>query len=216
MRACIFDLDGVIVNTADLHFFAWSDLAKTLGVVLTKEDGERQKGVSRLKSLEIVLESGGITGLDLHVKQILADTKNKMYLEMIEKITEKDILPGIVDFISGLKKLDIKIALGSASKSGGYILSKLGLLDYFDVIVDGNTVDTPKPNPEVFLKGAELLMEKPKCCIVIEDSSAGIQAAKAAGMKSIGIGSEVQLKEADIVVSDTSGLVDLKIDWREW
>lgn len=212
MRAVIFDLDGVVVNTAKYHYLGWKKLAKELGFDFDISHNERLKGVSRMESLNIVLEVGGITGYSEEEKQKLADRKNRYYLEMIESIDGSEILPGIPEFLEKLKNKGYQTALGSASKSGRMILEKLGLDSKFDVIVDGNLVERPKPDPEVFVKAAQLLGVPCEECIVVEDAQAGVQAAHAGGMKCIGIGDERILGEAEKVVLDTEELnwVDLE------
>lgn len=212
MKAIIFDLDGVVVDTAKYHYLAWKKLAAELGFEFEKRHNERLKGVSRMSSLEIVLEVGKITGLSEEEKQELADRKNGYYLDMISDIDNSEILPGISEFITNQKKAGYKIALGSASKSGKMILEKLGLAPAFDVIVDGNLVERAKPNPEVFTKAAALLGIPGSECIVIEDAAAGIEAAIAGGMKSIGVGDGEILQKASIVVSDTAELLKISVD----
>lgn len=208
-KAYIFDLDGVIVDTAKFHYLAWRELAKELSFDFSEEDNERLKGVSRMKSLEIVLEVGDITGLSDEKKQELAEKKNNRYLEFIEKIDSSEILPGIRELLDFLRENGAKTALGSASKSGGLILSKLGLSEKFDIIVDGNIVENAKPDPEVFIKAANLLGIDNKDCTVVEDAAAGIEAAVAAGMNTIGVGRESVLKGADIVVDSTARLTEV-------
>lgn len=209
MKAIIFDLDGVVVDTAKYHYQAWRKLAEELGFAFGMNQNERLKGVSRMQSLEIVLEVGGMTGINEEMKQELADRKNGYYLEMISEINESEILPGIFEFIRELKKEGYKIALGSASKSGRMILEKLGLADQFDVIVDGNLVERAKPDPEVFVKAAEKMGVPCSECIVIEDAAAGIEAALAGGMKCVGIGDRTILAKANTVVPNTKTLLEL-------
>lgn len=209
MKAIIFDLDGVVVDTAKYHYQAWRKLAEELGFAFGMNQNERLKGVSRMQSLEIVLEVGGMTGINEEMKQELADRKNGYYLEMISEINESEILPGIFEFIRELKKEGYKIALGSASKSGRMILEKLGLADQFDVIVDGNLVERAKPDPEVFVKAAEMMGVPCSECIVIEDAAAGIEAALAGGMKCVGIGDRTILAKANTVVPNTKTLLEL-------
>ncbi len=205
MKACIFDLDGVIVDTAKYHYLAWKDLADKLGFEFTTEDNERLKGVSRMASLEILLEIGGIE-LSEEEKIAYADSKNKLYVEYILKMDEDEILPGVQKFLKELREKNIKIALGSASKNAGLILEKLKLQSYFDAVVDGTKVTKAKPDPEVFLLGAQLLNEDPKNCIVFEDAQAGIEAAINAEMKCVGIGSEKNLKNANVVMPGFEGV----------
>lgn len=199
IQACIFDLDGVIVDTAKYHYLAWKRLAKDLGIEFTERDNERLKGVSRMDSLEILLELGGKT-FDMEAKLILAQKKNNWYTEYISKMDESEILPGVIEFLDMLRNSGIKISLGSVSKNATTILNKINLLKYFDAIIDGNKVKKAKPDPEVFLKGAEELHVMPENCLVFEDAAAGIEAALSAGMYSIGIGSPEILFKANKVI----------------
>lgn len=209
----IFDLDGVIVDTSVYHYLAWKELAHELGFEFPEVHNERQKGVSRMESLEVLLEVGDLLDLPIEEKVKMADHKNQIYLNMIKSVGHNNILPGIEDFIKKIKKDGCKVGLGSASKSGEMILKQLGIRDLFDIVVDGNHVTTAKPNPEVFLAGANLLHIAPEHIIVVEDAKAGVQAAKAGGMKCIGIGTKEQLGQADIVLGSTKGLIDL--DYRQ-
>lgn len=211
-KACLFDLDGVLVDTARFHYLAWKDLAGRLGFQFTEEDNERLKGVSRMDSLEILLEIGGIR-LSQDDKLKYATQKNNLYLTYIETMTPEDILPGALEFMKAVRREGIKTALGSVSKNAAMILEKTGLLPLFDAIVDGNLISRAKPDPEVFLKGAELLSVPAPSCIVFEDAVAGVEAAHRAGMKCVGIGSPEILKDADLVVPGFAGLVPGAIDW---
>lgn len=203
IRACIFDLDGVIVDTAVYHYRAWKRLANELGFDFTEEDNEKLKGISRVQSLELILGWGGVEKTPAE-KLELATRKNTWYVEMIQAMTPDEILPGAKEFLQEVKAADLKSALGSASKNSGLILERTGLLPFFDVIIDGNVVSASKPDPEVFLKGAEALQIPPQQCVVFEDALAGVQAARAGGMKVIGIGSPEILGDADVVVSGLS------------
>lgn len=200
LKAAIFDLDGVIVDTAKYHFLAWKRLSEELGINFTIEDNERLKGVSRMRSLEIILEIGGID-LSEDVKAQLAEKKNEWYKEYINQMNESEILRGAREFILKLRERGVKTALGSASKNAKTILEKVGLSELFDVIVDGNVVSKAKPDPEVFIKAAEQLGIAPESCAVFEDAQAGIQAAKAAGMAAVGIGTKEVLKDADYIIA---------------
>lgn len=193
--AFIFDLDGVIVDTAKYHFIAWQRLAKKLDINFTEKENEQLKGVSRVKSLEKIL-SWGNKSISDELFQQLMDEKNKDYLNLISKMDEKEILPGVKDFLVTLKENSHPIALGSASKNARTILKAVNLLDMFDAIVDGNHVEKGKPNPEVFLKACAQLGVEPKHAVVFEDSIAGIQAANTGGMLSIGIGQKDVLHQA--------------------
>jgi beta-phosphoglucomutase len=204
-KAFIFDLDGVIVDTAKYHFLAWKELANSLGFDFTEQQNELLKGVSRVKSLEILLDIGHIE-LSQAEKDKYLHEKNEQYLGYIAKMDTREILPGIPELLAFLKKEKIPVALGSASKNARLILENLKLLDDFDAIVDGNDVSTAKPDPEVFLIAAERLGIDPKDCIVIEDAFAGVQAANSAGMTSIAIGDPEVLKGADYNLNSTKEL----------
>lgn len=203
LKGCIFDLDGVIVDTAKYHFMAWRRLAKELGFVFTIEDNEALKGVSRMASLEILLNKGGVHATDKE-KETFAARKNGWYVEFISGMTPEEILPGSVKLLKALRKEGILTAIGSASKNAGTILDGIGLRSMFDVIIDGNKIHKAKPDPEVFLKGAEEMKLSPSSCIVFEDAQAGIEAAIAGGMKCIGVGSPELLGRADLVIPDLS------------
>jgi beta-phosphoglucomutase len=208
IKACIFDLDGVIVDTAIYHYQAWKRLANSLGFDFTEHDNEQLKGVSRVRSLEIILELGGVTKTPAEQEQ-LATQKNEWYVEMISHMKPDEILPGAKEFVQACRDAGIKTALGSASKNSMMILDKIGMTNLFDAIIDGNKVTKAKPDPEVFLKGADELDVPPADCVVFEDAIAGVEAAKAGGMKAIGIGSPDVLKRADMVLS---GLSQMTLD----
>ena len=200
-KGFIFDLDGVIVDTAKYHFLAWKKLANSIGVDFTEEQNEQLKGVSRVKSLEKILTWGNKNISEEEFMELMG-LKNDDYLSYINKMDETEILPDvpkILDFLIANKQ---PIALGSASKNARTILEKVNLRTKFNAIVDGNNVKKAKPNPEVFVKAAELLQINPKDCVVFEDSLAGIQAANVAGMISIGIGNKEVLQKADYVFND--------------
>ncbi|OIB00752.1 beta-phosphoglucomutase [Paenibacillus sp. LC231] len=204
LTACLFDLDGVLVDTAKYHYIAWKRLAGELGFEFTEQDNERLKGVSRMASLDILLEVGGIT-LDEDAKQALAEKKNAWYVEYISNMDESEILPGAREFIQALKDRGIKVALGSASKNAMLILNNTGLTPYFDAIIDGTKTAQAKPDPEVFTMGARELGARPDDCVVFEDAEAGIEAAIRAGMRSVGIGSPETLGRANIVLPSLEG-----------
>ncbi|WP_238653256.1 beta-phosphoglucomutase [Paenibacillus piscarius] len=199
IKACLFDLDGVLVDTARYHYIAWKELAESLGFDFTEQDNERLKGVSRAASLNILLEIGGIE-LDEEEKARLAEQKNSRYVEYIAKMDSSEILPGALDFLKECRAQGIKVALGSASKNAMTILDNTGLTPYFDAIIDGTHTSAAKPDPEVFLLGAQALDTAPAHCVVFEDAAAGILAASRAGMRSVGIGSPGTLGEATLVV----------------
>lgn len=196
MKGAIFDLDGVIVDTAKYHYLAWKELAEELGFLFKESDNERLKGVSRMHSLEILLEVGGITATESE-KERMAQSKNDRYVEMLDNLDKGELLEGAEEYLKKLKNDGVLIALGSASKNAPHILDKLGITELFDAIVDGNSVSKAKPDPEVFLKGAELLGLEPEDCCVFEDSQAGIEAARRAGCSVIAIDKGEVLKDAD-------------------
>lgn len=198
--ACIFDLDGVIVDTAVYHYKAWKRLANELGFDFTETENEKLKGVSRVRSLELLLQWGGVIKSDKE-KEHLAARKNEWYVEMINNMTPAEILPGAKEFLEVCRAAGLKTALGSASKNSMTILNKINLAGLFDAIIDGNHVTKPKPDPEVFLKGAEALNVSPSDCVVFEDAIAGVEAAINGGMKVVGIGSPEVLVGANLVVS---------------
>lgn len=199
IKACLFDLDGVIVDTAKYHFKAWKQLANQLEIDFTEEENEKLKGVSRMESLQLILNWGGIQKSDQEMLK-LATLKNDWYVAMIAEMKANEILPGAVDLLKELRAHHIKIGLGSASKNSITILQKINLLTAFDVIIDGTKVAKSKPNPEVFLKGAEALGVKAENCIVFEDAEAGVEAAINAQMRVVGIGSKEVLHQANFVV----------------
>lgn len=205
IKACLFDLDGVLVDTATYHYQAWKRLANSLGFDFTEAQNEQLKGVSRVESLNKILAWGGISKSEAE-KEALATQKNTWYVEMINRMTPAEVLPGTVDFLTAIQQAGYKLALGSASKNSKLILEKTQLNHFFDAIVDGNSVSKSKPDPEVFLKGASLLGFKPANCVVFEDALAGIEAAKRGGMKAIGIGEKDILGQADVVVSGLNQL----------
>lgn len=205
IKGCIFDLDGVIVDTAKYHFLAWERLADELNIDFNEENNERFKGVSRMRCLNILLEIGNME-LDDDEKYHLSEKKNNWYLEYISKINKSDILPGAERFINSAKEAELKVGLGSASKNTMAILSGLDLVSKFDSIVDGNRVSKAKPDPEVFLLCAKDMGLSPENCVVFEDAYAGILAAKNANMLTIGIGSANLLKKADKVIPSFDGI----------
>lgn len=200
LKACIFDLDGVIVDTAKYHYLAWKKLAVMLNIQFSREDNERLKGVSRMASLDIILEIGKMSP-DFKKKEEYAALKNEWYLDYIRRMTPDEILPGSLELISELKNAGIKVALGSASRNTPLILERLGIGKLFDAVADGNVVSKAKPDPEVFIEAAKMAGTAPADCVVFEDAIAGVEAALAAGMICIGIGSEKILTDAHYVVS---------------
>lgn len=200
-KAFIFDLDGVIVDTAKYHYLAWQKIANQLGIEFTPEHNEELKGVSRVRSLDIILALGKIEANQEHKDKWLVQ-KNEDYLSYLVDMDESEILSGVVPVLKFLKKKNQLIALGSASKNARPILKKTGIISYFDAIVDGNDVTNAKPDPEVFLRAAQLLNVTPENAIVFEDSVAGIQAANIANMTSVGIGEAKILHEAKFIFPD--------------
>jgi beta-phosphoglucomutase len=200
IKGCIFDLDGVIVDTAKYHYLAWKRLAHQLDINFTLEDNERLKGVSRMDSLEIILEIGK-RKLNKELKKKYARLKNEWYIDYISKMTPDEILPGSIKFINELKGAGIKTALGSASKNTPLILKRVGMEKMFDAVVDGNIVSRAKPNPEVFIVAAGMIKVKPEHCVVFEDAAAGVQAAINAGMTCVGIGTRKVLVKAHYIIS---------------
>ncbi len=206
IEAVIFDLDGVITDTARYHYRAWKRLADELGIYFDETINERLKGIDRMASFEVILERATTT-YSTSQKEAYANIKNGYYVASIDLLSKKDILEGIESFIGDLKKNNIKIALGSASKNADKIIERLGLKEYFDVIVDSAKVAKGKPDPEIFVTAAHMLGVAPEKCVVIEDSAAGIQAAVDGGMKAIGIGDKSLLVGANIVLAATKELL---------
>lgn len=194
-KAFIFDLDGVIVDTAKYHFLAWQKLANQLGIEFTHEHNEELKGVSRVRSLDIILELGNVQASQEDKNKWLVQ-KNEEYLSYLVDMDESEILPGVLKVLEYLKSKNQFIALGSASKNARPILEKTNIMPFFDAIVDGNDVSNAKPDPEVFLRAAQLVGVLNENAIVFEDSVAGIQAANIANMISVGIGDATVLHEA--------------------
>jgi len=200
ITTCIFDLDGVICDTAKFHYLAWKRLAETIGFNLTKDHDEHMKGIGRMQSLELILGWANVL-LTQTEKESLCEKKNNWFVEYIQTITPSDILPGVEDFLKELKANKYKIALGSASRNAPVILEKLGVAHYFDAIIDGNSVSLPKPNPEVFLKGAEATKTKPENCVVFEDALSGVEAGLNAGMYVVGVGNANVLNKASFCIN---------------
>lgn len=210
-KGIIFDLDGVIVDTAKYHYLAWKKLANQLGFEFTEEQNELFKGVSRKRCLDILLEMGNLSA-NQEQKDVWMIEKNNDYLTYIEKMDDSEILPDVPKILTLLKENAIPIALGSASKNALPILEKVGLSHFFDVIVDGNNVTKAKPDPEVFLMAAKKMNLSPSNCIVFEDAVAGIEAANAANMISIGIGDKKVLSQANYIFKD---FTEISIDFMK-
>lgn len=187
IEAVIFDLDGVIVSTDDYHYRAWKSMADKEEIYFDRTINERLRGVSRMESLEIILEKANKVYSDEEKLQ-MAENKNSLYRELLNELTPKDILPGVMKVLESLKAENIKIAIGSSSKNTPMILEKIGLKDYFDAVADGNEIKNSKPDPEVFLLAAKKLNIVSENCLVVEDADAGVYAALAGNMKVLAVG----------------------------
>lgn len=201
----IFDLDGVLVDTAKYHYLAWKKLAARLGFDFTEEQNEALKGVSRMRSLEILLEAGGMADrFSEEEKEQLAAEKNAMYVAYIQNLKQEELFPGVTETFAEMRKAGVKIALGSASKNARLILDRLGIASWFDAVIDGTKVTKAKPDPEVFLMAAQELRIEPGHCVVFEDSQAGLEAARRAGMLAVGVGKAENLSNAELIVGSVS------------
>lgn len=209
IKAFLFDLDGVLVDTARFHFQAWRRLANSLGFDFSEKENEQLKGVSRMESLGLILSWGKLMLSDKE-KERLAELKNLWYQEMIQDMGPADLLPCSMEVLTSLKARNMALGIGSASKNAGFILERTGITSFFDVVVDGHQVVKGKPDPEVFLTGAAVLGVEPGACAVFEDSEKGLQAARSAGMLAIGIGNSQDLPSAKYCIS---GLCDF--DWGQ-
>lgn len=204
IEAVIFDLDGVITDTAEYHYLAWKQLGEELNIPFDRDFNETLKGVSRTDSLERILTLGGKQdAFTEQEKNALATKKNDHYVTLIQHISEQDLLPGIIAFLDEIRAARLKIGMASASKNALSVVEALGVRHYFDDIVDAATVAQSKPHPEVFLRAAEALGVEPARCIGVEDAAAGITAIHAAGMYAVGVGPETTLHEADYRVDST-------------
>lgn len=207
IKGLIFDLDGVITDTAEYHYLAWKSLAEKIGIEIDREFNEQLKGISRMESLELILERGGKADAYTDAeKEELATQKNEEYKESIKEITPKDILPGISELLKEAKEQKLGLVLASASKNGPAIMERLEIMDLFDGIVDPASLKAGKPDPEIFVRGAEMLGLSTRECVGLEDAEAGIQAINGADMFSVGVGSEEAMREADYAVADTADL----------
>lgn len=211
IKAYIFDLDGVLVDTAKYHFIAWKKLADELNIPFTQHDNEKLKGVSRMDSLDIILKLGN-RSLSNKEKNELADRKNKWFVEFVNGMSPSEIFPGVKELLTELKRKGFKVALASSSKNAPAVLNLLKITHLFDAIVDGSMVVNAKPDPELFLLAANKLTTPPSQCVVFEDAEAGVEAAKRAGMKCVGVGSVVNLNQADLIVKEIADfkLIDLE------
>lgn len=211
ISGCIFDMDGVIVDSAKHHFTAWKMLADELSIPFTLDDNKLLKGLSRIDSLEKILSLGSLE-LNSNTKLLIMEKKNSIYLDLICSMDEQEILPGVKDLILELKREGVGVCLGSSSKNATVILKNLNLFNLFDGVVDGNHITLSKPDPEVFLKGAEILGVSPSECVVFEDAASGIEAALSGGFFALGIGDVAELSRADAVVSDLCGMTLKKLN----
>ncbi|MCF8268613.1 MAG: beta-phosphoglucomutase [Crocinitomicaceae bacterium] len=201
IKALLFDLDGVIVSTEKNHFKAWRETASKLGIPFSEHDNEALKGVNRVDSLKQILKLGNKTVSAEEFESLLV-FKNDMYLDSITTLSKADLLPGVYSLLLQAKSMGVKIGLGSSSKNAPMILSRLGITDLFDAVIDGNGVKYPKPDPEVFLNGAKALALSPSDCLVFEDANSGVAAAKAGGFIAIGVGNPLLKGVADIYFND--------------
>ena len=203
IRGFIFDLDGVLTDTAEYHFRGWKRLADELGVPFTREDNEALRGIPRRESLMLILKER-----EFPEAQILEmmERKNRYYLELIRDITPRDVLPGARELLEEIHAAGLKSALGSASKNAPEVIQRLGIADLLDAVADGHSVERQKPAPDLFLHAASLLGLSPSVCVVVEDAAAGIEAAQAGGFLSIGIGPRERLEHADLVLSNLEGV----------
>ncbi|MBQ2700725.1 MAG: beta-phosphoglucomutase [Clostridia bacterium] len=208
--AVIFDLDGVIVSTDDCHYEGWKMMADKEGIYFDRTINERLRGVSRMASLDIILERAS-KGYSEEEKLALATYKNDAYKQLVRKLTPADILPGAMETLKQLKAAGVRVAIGSSSKNTPIILERIGLADWFDAVADGNQISHSKPDPEVFLLAAQKLGIAPEQCLVVEDADAGVEAALAGGMQVLGVGSASGNPKATL----TAASLDMIQLWQE-
>lgn len=208
IKAVIFDLDGVIVTTDHLHYLAWQKMAEKENIYFDKKINNRLRGISRMASLEIILEKATKQYTE-DEKISLATYKNNVYVTLLQDLDEEAILPHVLDVINQLKTLGVKVAIGSSSRNTPIILKQIGLQHAFDGVADGNDIKHSKPNPEVFLKASEKIGIEPADCMVIEDAEAGIEAAKAADMFGFAVGDAKKSKRADYASDDLQDIIKL-------
>lgn len=206
-KGIIFDLDGVIVHTDELHYQAWKQITDRIGVKFNRDINNRLRGVSRMESLEIILENS--KPISDEEKLVLSEEKNAVYKKLLETLSEEDVDSDVKMVLRELKKRNIKLAIGSSSKNAGFILKQIKLTDFFDAVSDGNNIEKSKPDPEVFLKAAEFLKLKPSECAVVEDAYAGIDAAVAGGFYSVGIGDASGYDKAEMKIHRFSEVLNL-------
>jgi len=207
-EAVIFDLDGVICHTDKYHYMAWKEIAGELGIVFDRRINDRMRGISRMESMEILLEN--FKGhLSWQEKECYADKKNRIYRSLLKNISEADLDRDVKATLCSIKASRIRVAIGSSSKNTKFILEQLGLKDFFDAVADGTDITRSKPDPEVFLKAADYLNMKPEKCLVVEDAKAGVEAAEAAGMDCAAMGDAKNFEAADYVLGRFSDLLDI-------
>lgn len=213
IQGVIFDLDGVITDTAHLHFLAWKALGDSLGVEITPELNEGLKGLGRQETLTLILKEAGLYDQYTETeRQALADRKNRTYVASLESLGPQDLLPGIGDCLKDLKKRGIKIGLASSSQNAGLIIKKLGLESYFEAMVDPRSLSRGKPDPEIYLKAAAALGLSPAKCAGVEDARAGLEAIRAAGMTAIALGQSLEHVPADYHFLSAKDLVNFNWD----
>jgi beta-phosphoglucomutase len=205
IKAVLFDLDGVIVSTDEYHFEAWKRLAEAEGIPFSREDNERLRGVSRMESLEIILEKASREYSD-EEKEAMATRKNDIYRESLKNLSPSDILPGVPEVLDGLRSRGVRMAIGSSSKNAQPILTAIGLADAFDVIVDGTHIQRSKPDPQVFSMAGEQLGIPPQQCLVVEDADAGVDAGLAAGMPVLAVGAATGHPGATLKAADLTAI----------
>jgi kojibiose phosphorylase len=201
--AVIFDLDGVLTDTAEAHFQAWKRLADEEGIPFTRQDNERLRGVPRRQSLELILGERRVSEEEM---QALMERKNRYYREMIQRLTPADLLPGAAELLAELRQAGIKIAIASASKNARDVIRRLGIEELVDAIADGYSVERQKPAPDLFLHAARQLGVPPEACVVVEDAASGVEAARAAGMRVVGLGPPERVGQADVVFPSLEGV----------
>lgn len=208
IKGIIFDLDGVIIHTDEMHYQAWKEVADRIGVEFNRQLNNRLRGVSRMESLDIILENAHVA-LSETEKQLLADEKNTIYRQLLSTLREEDVSEDVRSTLEKLREHNIKLAIGSSSKNAGYILEQVKLNNFFDAVSDGNNISKSKPDPEVFQKAAEYVMLTPEECAVIEDAYAGIDAANSGGFFSVGIGDAAGYEKADMKIEFFADILDL-------
>lgn len=208
MKAFIFDLDGVIVSTDEFHYLAWKQMADEEGIYFDRTINNRLRGVSRMASLDIILERATKSYSDQE-KVALAERKNNIYRQLLQNLTENDRLPFVTQTLAKLRELGYKLAIGSSSKNTPFILKKIGYDGYFDAVSDGNNITHSKPHPEVFIKASQFLGLTPSECYVVEDAVAGIQAGMQGGFKTFGLGEASAYDKTDYKLTDISGILDI-------